>query len=204
MDIKHVLHCNPTDPVVHERRRTRRPRRTPLCVRRRARRQRRDRPRRRRVLLRQRAARATSCTSSRCRSPNRLVCAGEWLEFIADDGYRRPELWLSDGWYAVQEQRLGRAALLARRRRRRLERVHARRAAAPLDPNEPVVHVSHYEADAYARWRDARLPTEFEWEHAVACSPPGTLRRDRRRRLAVDVERVPPVPALSARGRRGR
>ncbi|HET9729017.1 MAG TPA: SUMF1/EgtB/PvdO family nonheme iron enzyme, partial [Acidimicrobiia bacterium] len=96
-----------------------------------------------------------------------LVTAGEWLEFMADGGYERPDLWLSDGWYAVQEQGWNApgywrddgadgwtAFTLAGRR--------------PIDRSEPVGHVSHYEADAFARWRGARLPTEFEWEHAVA------------------------------------
>ena len=106
---------------------------------------------------------------------DRLVCAREWLEFIADDGYRRPELWLSDGWYAAQEN--GWDAPLYWRDDGAdgwsIFTLHGRRA---LDPDEPVVHVSHYEADAYARWRDSRLPTEFEWEHAAQCTPPGTLR----------------------------
>ncbi|MDQ1475497.1 MAG: hypothetical protein QOE62_726 [Actinomycetota bacterium] len=108
------------------------------------------------------------------RIADRMVCAREWLEFIADDGYDRPELWLSDGWHAVQEH--GWEAPLYWRNDGAdgwsIFTLGGRRA---LDPNEPVVHVSHYEADAYARWRDARLPTEFEWEHAAACLPPGTL-----------------------------
>ncbi|HEV7523677.1 MAG TPA: ergothioneine biosynthesis protein EgtB [Acidimicrobiia bacterium] len=105
---------------------------------------------------------------------NRLVCAHEYLEFIADDGYRRPELWLSDGWYAVQ-QNGWEAPLYWRDDGADGWSVFTLGGRRPLDANEPVVHVSHYEADAYARWRDARLPTEFEWEHAVACSPPDTL-----------------------------
>ena len=98
---------------------------------------------------------------------DRLVTAGEWLEFIADDGYRRPEIWLSDGWYAVMEQ--GWDAPLYWRNDGGDWTVFTLAGRRALDPNEPVVHMSHYEADAYARWRDARLPTEFEWEHAV-CS----------------------------------
>ena len=93
---------------------------------------------------------------------DRPVTNGEWQDFVDDGGYQRPDLWLSDGWYWVQ----------------------ARDAAAPLywrdgteftlagevqrDPARPVVHVSYYEADAFARWADARLPTEAEWE-ALAC-----------------------------------
>jgi ergothioneine biosynthesis protein EgtB len=106
---------------------------------------------------------------------DRLVNAREWLEFIADDGYRRPELWLSDGWSTVQENGWE-APLYWRDDGADGWSIFTLGGRRPLDPNEPVVHVSHYEADAYARWRDARLPTEFEWEHAVACSPPGTLR----------------------------
>ncbi len=105
---------------------------------------------------------------------SRLVSACEWLEFMADDGYHRPELWLSDGWYAVQAN--GWEAPLYWRDdgadRWSVFTLGGRRA---LDDGEPVTHVSHYEADAYARWRDARLPTEFEWEHAVASSPAGAL-----------------------------
>jgi ergothioneine biosynthesis protein EgtB len=106
---------------------------------------------------------------------DRLVCAREWLAFIADEGYRRPELWLSDGWYAVQENGWD-APLYWRDDGPEGWSVFTLAGRRPLDPNEPVVHVSHYEADAYARWCDARLPTEFEWERAVACSPAETLR----------------------------
>lgn len=106
---------------------------------------------------------------------DRLVCAREWLEFIADDGYRRPELWLSDGWYAAQENGWD-APLYWRDDGNDGWSIFTLEGRRALDPDEPVVHVSHYEADAYARWRDARLPTEFEWEHAAQCTPPGTLR----------------------------
>ena len=67
------------------------------------------------------------------RIADRLVTAGEWLAFMDDDGYRRPELWLSDGWYAVQEHEWRRAVLLARRRRR-LVGVHAGRLAPRSTP----------------------------------------------------------------------
>jgi ergothioneine biosynthesis protein EgtB len=97
---------------------------------------------------------------------DRSVTAGEWRSFMADGGYRRPELWLSDGWHAVQDQ--GWEAPLH-------WEPSADRGAGewdlftlgglrPVDPSEPVVHVSYYEADAYARWAGHRLPTEQEWE----------------------------------------
>jgi len=99
------------------------------------------------------------------RIADRLTTAGEWLEFMHDGGYERPELWLSDGWYAVQEHEW--KAPLYWHDGPDGWSVYTLRGRRPLQPDEPVVHVSHYEADAFARWRGARLPTEFEWEHAV-------------------------------------
>ncbi len=95
-----------------------------------------------------------------------LVTCGDWEAFIADGGYRRPELWLSDGWAAVQAQ--GWEAPLYWG-----ERTEAGRSLYTLtgdriaDPDEPVCHVSFFEADAFARWAGARLPTEQEWERAA-------------------------------------
>jgi ergothioneine biosynthesis protein EgtB len=103
---------------------------------------------------------------------DRLVTAGEWAAFVADGGYRRPELWKSDGWYRAQAEGWE-APLYWRRDPDDPDRwwVHTLTGLRPLDPHEPVVHVSHYEADAFATWSGARLPTEFEWEHAAAGRP---------------------------------
>jgi ergothioneine biosynthesis protein EgtB len=108
------------------------------------------------------------------RFANRLVTASEWLQFIADDGYQRPELWLSDGWHAVQEHEWT-APLYWRDDGANRWSVFTLNGRRPLEGAEPVVHVSHYEADAYARWIGARLPTEFEWEHATSATPAGQL-----------------------------
>jgi ergothioneine biosynthesis protein EgtB len=97
---------------------------------------------------------------------DRLVTAGEWLEFMADGGYRRAELWLSDGWAALQAQ--GQEAPLYWERDASHWSVYTLYGPARVDPALPVVHLSYYEADAYARWRGVRLPTESEWEVAAA------------------------------------
>jgi ergothioneine biosynthesis protein EgtB len=99
------------------------------------------------------------------RIADRLVTAGEWLAFMHDDGYARPELWLSDGWYAVQDHGWN-APMYWRDDGADGWSLFTLGGWRPVDPDEPVVHVSHYEADAFARWSGARLPTEFEWEHA--------------------------------------
>jgi ergothioneine biosynthesis protein EgtB len=91
---------------------------------------------------------------------DRLVTAAEWCAFIDDGGYSRPELWKSDGWYTRQDE--GWEAPLYWRRHpddRTRWWIHTLTGLRDLDPYEPVVHVSHYEADAYATWCDARLPT---------------------------------------------
>ena len=142
---------------------------------------------------------------------------------MSDGGYRGPELWLSDGWALVTTE--GWDAPLY------WDRPHDGTDAEwtvftlvgprPVDPSEPVVHVSYHEADAFARWRGARLPTESEWEAVAAAnwwSPdrvdrthvhpdrgrvaghgrPGAVRD---RGVAVDPERLPPVPGLRPRDR---
>lgn len=103
------------------------------------------------------------------RLADRLVTAGEWLDFMADDGYHRPELWLSDGWHHIRAAgweapeywRVGDSGW----------EIHTLNGVTPVESAEPVVHVSFYEADAYARWSGHRLPTEFEWEAHAAGRP---------------------------------
>ena len=105
------------------------------------------------------------------RLADRPTTNGEYLEFIDAGGYRTPGPWLSEGWRAVQER--GWQAPLYWERQDGSWWTQTLSGFLPLDLHGPVTHVSYYEADAYARWRGARLPTEPEWEHAAARLPIG-------------------------------
>jgi ergothioneine biosynthesis protein EgtB len=96
---------------------------------------------------------------------DRVVTNTEYLEFMRDGGYERPELWLADGWDLRQAQ--GWQAPLYWLSRDGMHVLHTLYGLHEPDPHAPVTHVSYYEADAYARWAGMRMPTEFEWEHAA-------------------------------------
>ena len=110
---------------------------------------------------------------------HRLVTCGEYAAFIADGGYTRPELWLSDGWDHVRREGwcapaywMPLDAALAERGTDGVRwAVFGVHGVAPMKPDAPVAQLSFYEAAAYAEWAGARLPTEFEWE--AACGLPG-------------------------------
>ncbi len=103
------------------------------------------------------------------RIADRLITSGEWLEFMSDGGYERHELWLSDGWHLSRRERWD--APLYWREQDGEWLVHTLGGTRPVNLEEPVCHVSFYEADAYATWAGHRLATEFEWEHVASSRP---------------------------------
>jgi ergothioneine biosynthesis protein EgtB len=100
---------------------------------------------------------------------SRPLTNGEYMAFIEDNGYARPELWLSLGWMTVNEQRWQAPLYWAKRDGAWWNFTLS--GFRPVEESEPVTHVSYFEADAYANWARARLPTEFEWERAASDYP---------------------------------
>ena len=106
---------------------------------------------------------------------DRLVTCGEWRDFIDTGGYTTAGLWLMEGWAHVNDCEWDAPAHWFRGADGDWW-THDLHGTRPIDPDEPVSHVSYYEADAFARWAGARLPTEFEWEHAAAVHQPAFRR----------------------------
>jgi ergothioneine biosynthesis protein EgtB len=124
------------------------------------------------------------------RLATRLVTNAEYLEFLEDDGYRRPDLWLSAGWNTVGEQGWS-APLFWERDEEGGWRQFTLAGTHALVADAPVAHVSYYEADAFARWKGMTLPTEAAWEVAAAGQPVEARGGD------VEVARPLPDRALS-------
>ena len=100
---------------------------------------------------------------------SQLVNCGQWLEFINDGGYERSEFWLSAGWNTVQLESW--TAPLYWQKSADGWQQFTLSGLRAVDANEPIAHLSYFEADAFARWKGARLPTEFEWEALCGGEP---------------------------------
>jgi ergothioneine biosynthesis protein EgtB len=121
---------------------------------------------------------------------NRLITNGEYLGFMEAGGYRRPEFWLSLGWTTMDEQRWHAPLYWVQRDGAWWNFTLS--GFRPVNESEPATHVSYFEADAYANWDGARLPTEFEWEHAAAdMAIEGNF---------VDAQHFHPAPVVSTNG----
>lgn len=107
----------------------------------------------------------------------RTVSNAEFLEFVEDDGYARPELWLSLGWAEVNQNRWCSPLYWVKRNGAWFE--YTLNGLRPIRYDEPVCHLSYFEADAFARWAGSRLPTEFEWEASAPETAPGGCFADR-------------------------
>lgn len=127
------------------------------------------------------------------RLASRLVTNREYLEFMSDGGYERPELWLSDAWDHLCQN--GWSRPLYWEKTGDAWTLFTCRGILPLDPLEPVCHVSFYEADAFARWAGARLPTEFEWEIAASYSMETALFPEKCVDNMLESETYHPAPA---------
>ena len=118
---------------------------------------------------------------------NRLVTNKEYLEFMDDDGYTRSELWLDEGWSKVNSEEWKAPLYWFKRDDRWFNFTLS--GSREVGLNEPVTHISYYEADAFARWKGCRLPTEQEWEHACGkCEITGNF---------VDQDNFHPLPLKS-------
>ena len=105
---------------------------------------------------------------------DRPVTCGDWISFMDDDGYRRPEFWLSDGWAVVMTQGWQAPLYWFRDGDDGPWQEFTLSGPRPVDPDAPVCHVSYYEADAFAHWTGKRLPTEAEWEAVASTSATGS------------------------------
>lgn len=119
---------------------------------------------------------------------SRLVTNGEYLAFVREGGYREPGLWLSEGWATVQRESWQRPLYWSDD----LTSEFTLGGVREIDPHAPVCHLSYYEAEAFARWAGARLPTEAEWESAAqGLRIEGNLQQQRR---------LQPLAAVEAEG----